>query len=156
VEESGRKWWMNMLMGEYHHNIDEKKRIIIPSKFRDDLGDKIIVTRGLEGCLFAYSEKEWSQIVSKLKSLPFTKKDARSFVRFFLSGATECEFDKQGRITIATSLAQYAFLIKECVIIGVNDRLEIWDEGTWNKFMLDNNDSLSDIAEHLFEVNLDI
>ena len=125
-----------MLMGEYHHNIDEKGRIIIPSKFREDLGDKVIVTRGLEDCLFLYSENEWSQIVSKLKSLPFTKKDARSFTRIFLSGATVCEFDKQGSIKI---------------IIGVNDRLEIWDINKWNSFFDDNRESLSDLADHLFE-----
>ena len=140
-----------MLMGEYHHNIDEKGRIIIPSKFREDLGDKVIVTRGLEDCLFLYSENEWSQIVSKLKSLPFTKKDARSFTRIFLSGATVCEFDKQGRIKITSPLGSYANLDKECVIIGVNDRLEIWDINKWNSFFNDNRESLSDLADHLFE-----
>lgn len=140
-----------MLMGEYHHNIDEKGRIIIPSKFREDLGDKVIVTRGLEDCLFLYSENEWSQIVSKLKSLPFTKKDARSFTRIFLSGATVCEFDKQGRIKITSPLGSYANLDKECVIIGVNDRLEIWDINKWNSFFDDNRESLSDLADHLFE-----
>ena len=138
-------------MGEYHHNIDEKGRIIIPSKFREDLGDKVIVTRGLEDCLFLYSENEWSQIVSKLKSLPFTKKDARSFTRIFLSGATVCEFDKQGRIKITSPLGSYANLDKECVIIGVNDRLEIWDINKWNSFFNDNRESLSDLADHLFE-----
>ncbi len=138
-------------MGEYHHNIDEKGRIIIPSKFREDLGDKVIVTRGLEDCLFLYSENEWSQIVSKLKSLPFTKKDARSFTRIFLSGATVCEFDKQGRIKITSPLGSYANLDKECVIIGVNDRLEIWDINKWNSFFDDNRESLSDLADHLFE-----
>ena len=140
-----------MLMGEYHHNIDEKGRIIIPSKFREDLGDKVIVTRGLEDCLFLYSENEWSQIVSKLKSLPFTKKDARSFTRIFLSGATVCEFDKQGRIKITSPLGSYANLDKECVIIGVNDRLEIWDINKWNSFFDDNRERLSDLADHLFE-----
>ena len=140
-----------MLMGEYHHNIDEKGRIIIPSKFREDLGDKVIVTRGLEDCLFLYSENEWSQIVSKLKSLPFTKKDARSFTRIYLSGATVCEFDKQGRIKITSPLGSYANLDKECVIIGVNDRLEIWDINKWNSFFDDNRESLSDLADHLFE-----
>ena len=140
-----------MLMGEYHHNIDEKGRIIIPSKFREDLGDKVIVTRGLEDCLFLYSENEWSQIVSKLKSLPFTKKVARSFTRIFLSGATVCEFDKQGRIKITSPLGSYANLDKECVIIGVNDRLEIWDINKWNSFFDDNRESLSDLADHLFE-----
>ena len=93
-----------MLIGEYHHNIDEKGRLIIPAKFREDIGEKFIVTRGLDGCLFVYSLVEWEKIVSKLKLLPFTKKDARTFMRFFLSGATECEFDKQGRINLVNSL----------------------------------------------------
>lgn len=86
-----------MLMGEYHHSIDEKQRLIIPSKFREELGAKVIVTRGLEDSLFVYSLNEWQQIVARLKTLPFTKKDARNFLRIFLSGATVCEFDKQGR-----------------------------------------------------------
>ena len=145
-----------MLMGEYHHNVDDKSRIIIPSKFRDDLGEKVIVTRGLEDCLFVYSEKEWSHIVSNLKSLPFTKKDARSFTRIFLSGATVCEFDKQGRIKITSPLVEYADLTKECVIIGVNDRLEIWSMASWNKFFDSNRETLSDIADHLFENNIDL
>ena len=145
-----------MLMGEYHHNVDAKLRMIVPSKFRDDLGERVIVTRGLENCLFVYSEKEWTQIVNKLKSLPFTKKDARSFTRIFMSGATVCEFDKQGRIKITSPLAAYADIKKECVIIGVNDRLEIWSIEKWNEFFDNNRNDLSDIADHLFESNFDI
>ncbi len=141
-----------MFIGEYHHTIDEKGRIIIPSKFRGDLGSRVIVTRGLEGCLFVYSESEWNIIVSQLKTLPFTKKDARAFSRFFLSGAIEAEFDKQGRINIPSPLIGYASITKNCVVIGVNDRLEIWAEDSFNKFMNDNEDDLSDIAEHLFDV----
>ncbi len=143
-------------MGEYHHNVDAKLRMIVPSKFRDDLGERVIVTRGLENCLFVYSEKEWAQIVNKLKSLPFTKKDARSFTRIFMSGATVCEFDKQGRIKITSPLATYADIKKECVIIGVNDRLEIWSIEKWNEFFDNNRNDLSDIADHLFESNFDI
>ena len=143
-----------MLMGEYHHNIDDKLRMIIPSKFRDELGESVVVTRGLENCLFVYSLTEWSQIVSKLKSLPFTKKDARNFTRIFLSGATVCEFDKQGRIKITTPLADYADITKECVIIGVNDRLEIWSLSKWNNFFDENNESLSDMADHLFDMDM--
>lgn len=144
-----------MLMGEYHHNLDEKQRIIIPSKFRDDLGDKVVVTRGLENCLFVYSFSEWETIVNKLKTLPFTKKDARSFIRIFLSGATVCEFDKQGRIKLTMPLASYANIEKECVILGVNDRLEIWSSNEWDKFFNDNRSELSDLADHLFESNFD-
>lgn len=150
---NGRKWGVFMLMGEFHHNIDEKGRIIIPSKIREELGEEIIVTRGLEDCLFVYSLDEWSLIVSKLKTLPFTKKDARSFTRMFLSGATSASFDKQGRIKIPTPLTSYASLTKECVIIGVNDRLEIWSLEKWNRFMEESKEDLSDLADHLFETN---
>lgn len=140
-----------MLTGEFHHNIDEKSRLIIPSKYRQELGEKVIVTRGLDKCLFVYSEVEWENIVNKLKTLPFTKKDARNFARFFLSGATSVEFDKQGRINITSPLVHYANLTKECVIIGVNERLEIWSEDAFNKFLSENEEDFSNIAEHLFE-----
>ena len=139
-----------MLMGEYHHNIDDKKRLIIPSKFREEIGDKFVVTRGLDGCLFVYSLDNWEKIISKLKTLPFTKKDARVFMRFFLSAASICEFDKQGRINLVNSLIEYAKIEKECVIIGVNDRLEIWAGSEFDK-LLSESDSLSDIAENLFD-----
>lgn len=144
-----------MLMGEFHHSIDEKGRLIVPSKFREELGNSIIVTRGLEDCLFVYSEMEWIKVVSKLKSLPFTKKDARSFTRMFLSGATDADFDKQGRIKIALPLLEYAELKKECVIIGVNDRLEIWSKEKWDSFMKESSENLSDLADHLFETNFE-
>ena len=145
-----------MFMGEYHHSIDEKGRIIIPSKFRDNLGEKFIVTRGLENCLFLYPEHSWNKIVDKLSTLPFTKKDARNFSRFFLSGATVVEFDKQGRINIATPLISYANLKKECVVVGVGDRLEIWSENDGNSFFDSNKDSMSEIAENLFTVDIDL
>ena len=145
-----------MFIGEHHHNIDDKSRLIIPSKFRKELGETFILTRGLDGCLFVYPENEWASIVEKLKKLPFTKKDARSFMRFFLSGATVCEFDKQGRINITSPLVSYADLAKECVIIGVNDRLEIWSKGNWEKFFKTNEKNLSNIAEDLFDSDLDI
>lgn len=154
--DCGEKWGVIMLMGEYHHNIDEKGRLTIPSKFRYELGEKFIVTRGLDGCLFVYPMNEWESIVEKLKTLPFTKKDARAFLRFFLSGATECAFDRQGRISINAPLISYAEIIKECVIIGVNDRLEIWSEKNWEKFFSQNEENLSDIAEDLFEINVGI
>lgn len=145
-----------MFMGEYHHTIDEKGRIIIPSKFRNELGDKFIITRGLENCLFLYPESAWNKIVDKLNSLPFTKKDARNFSRFFLSGATTVEFDKQGRINITSPLVGYANLKKECVVVGVGDRLEIWSEQDWNSFFDSNKDSMSDIAENLFTMDIDL
>ena len=123
-----------MFMGEFHHNIDEKGRLIIPSKFRNELGNKFIVTRGIEKCLFVYSLEEWNNIVSKLKELPFTRKDARTFMRMFLSGATECELDNNGRINIPSPLTNYASLEKECVVIGVNERLEIWSNDLFDSF----------------------
>lgn len=140
-----------MFMGEYHHNIDDKSRIVLPSKLREELGMRFVVTRGLEGCLFVYSSDEWNRLVDKLKKLPFTKKDARAFLRFFLSGATECTFDKQGRIALPVPLVNYAKLKKECVIIGVNDRLEIWAEDSFKEFFSENEGNLSDLAEDLFD-----
>lgn len=140
-----------MFMGEFHHNIDDKQRLVMPSKFRFELGESFIITRGLDGCLFIYSKNEWNNLVEKLKLLPFTKKDARAFLRFFLSGACECTLDKQGRMTIPSPLADYANLKKACVIIGVSDRLEVWQEDEFNKFFDKNEESISDIAEDLFD-----
>ena len=142
-----------MLMGEFHHTIDDKGRIIIPAKFREELGSNFVITRGLEECLFVYPLSRWNEIISKLNSLPFTKKDARSFTRFFLSGATAIEFDKQGRINITSPLVSYAGLEKDCVIVGVGDRLEIWSLEKWNGFYETNKEDLSNIAENLFDSN---
>ena len=139
-------------MGEYHHNIDEKGRIVIPGKFREE-NTKLIVTRGLEKCLYLYTESEWNNMVEKLNKLPFTKKDARTFMRSFFAGATACDFDRSGRINITSPLVSYAGLTKECVIIGVNDRIEIWDETLYNAFLDDNASKLEEIAENLFEGN---
>lgn len=140
-----------MFMGEYHHNVDEKGRLIMPSKFRYDLGENFIVTRGIDSCLFVYPKETWNKLTSKLNELSFTKKDVRSFQRFFLSAATLSEFDKQGRINIPTPLADYASLTKECVVIGVNDRIEIWSKENFDKFLNDNIDNISEIAENLFD-----
>ena len=141
-----------MFIGEYHHNIDEKNRLIMPSKFREVLGDSFIVTRGMDSCLFVYPKESWDNLTNELNTLSFTKKDVRAFQRFFLSGATICEFDKQGRINIASPLADYATLTKECVIIGVNDRIEIWSKEKFDNFLDENIENISDIAERLFEV----
>ena len=145
-----------MFIGEYHHTIDEKGRRIIPAKFRGELGTNFIVTRGIENCLFVYSEDSWTKIVDKLETLPFTKKDARAFIRFFLSGATIAEFDKQGRINITSPLISYAKINKECVIIGTGDRLEIWSEESWNDFFTSAKDNMSDIAENLFNESVSL
>ena len=145
-----------MFIGEYHHTIDEKGRIIIPAKFRDSLGDHFIITRGIENCLFVYSLENWAQITDKLNSLPFTKKDARTFNRFFMSGATDVELDKQGRVNISSPLIQYANLIKDCVVVGTGDRLEIWSLESWNGFFDSTKDNMSDIAENLFNESVNL
>lgn len=136
-------------MGEYRHNIDQKGRLIVPAKFRENLGDTFILTRGLDQCLFGYPMNEWSMIEEKLKTLPLTKKDARAFTRFFFSGATECEIDKQGRINIVSPLQQYAKLDKECVILGVSNRIEIWSKDLWEEYFADSEDSFAEIAENM-------
>ncbi len=143
-----------MLMGEYRHNIDSKKRLIIPAKFREELGEKFVITRGIEECLFVYSTSEFERIVSKLKEIPFTKKDARSFMRFFLSGATTVEFDKQGRVTLPTTLTDYAKIDKETVVVGTGDRLEIWSSSSWDDFYNSTKTSMSDIADELFDTSI--
>lgn len=144
-----------MFMGEYHQKIDDKGRLTIPSKLRYELGESFIVTRGLDNCLFIYPKEEWNQVISKYKELPNTK-DARNFMRFFLSGATEANFDKQGRINIPMPLIKYSDLLKDCIVIGVNERLEIWSKENWDSFIENNEENLSDIADKLFSTNLNI
>lgn len=136
-------------MGEYHHSIDNKGRLIVPSKFRDELGEMFIITRGLDQCLFGYPLSEWELIEEKLKGLPLTKKDARAFTRFFFSGATESELDKQGRINIPAPLLQYAKLEKECVILGVSNRIEIWSKQIWEDYFSESEESFAEIAENM-------
>lgn len=144
---------IKMFMGEYHQKIDEKGRLIIPAKIRNELGDNFIVTRGLDGCLFIYKKETWESIIKHYQELPNVK-EARNFMRFFLSGATNLEFDKQGRINISTPLIKYANLSKEVIVIGVGDRLEIWDKDNWDKFILENEDSFSEMADNLFSQNI--
>lgn len=147
---------MTMFMGEFKHALDEKKRLIIPSKYRDGLGSTFILTRGIDKCLFLYSEKDWNCLTAKLHTLSFTKKDSRAFLRFFLSGATILEFDKQGRIVLPNNLLEYAGIIKDCYIIGVGDRLEIWAKEAWETFYQEKENELSNIAEHLFDENPEV
>mgnify|MGYP002534727974 CR=1 FL=1 len=142
-----------MLMGEFHHNLDTKGRLILPAKIRENLGEKFIITKGIDKCLFVYPLNEWESIIQKYRELPNTK-EARDFMRFFLSGASECEFDRLGRINISEPLLKYASLNRECVIIGVNERLEIWNEDLWDNFVLENEKNFSSIADHLFETNV--
>ncbi len=122
-----------MFCGEYQHTLDTKGRAIVPSKFREELGEKFIITKGLDDCLFGYSLPEFEGIAQKLRQLPFTDTDVRAFVRFFFAGAAECEMDKQGRILIPQNLRDYAGLDKDICIIGVSTRIEIWDKDKWDK-----------------------
>ena len=138
-----------MFIGEYEHNVDAKGRIIMPSKLREDIGERFIITKGLDGCLFAYSQTEWANFEEKLKALPLAQKNARNFVRFFLSGAVECEIDKQGRFLIPANLREHALLDKEVIIIGVGTRLEIWNKEAWKKYSSDENISADEIAENM-------
>ncbi|WP_188454491.1 division/cell wall cluster transcriptional repressor MraZ [Virgibacillus oceani] len=143
-----------MFMGEFQHNIDAKGRIIVPAKFREELGDSFVVTRGLDKCLFAYPMNEWKLLEEKLKKLPLTKKDARAFTRFFFSGAVECEIDKQGRINIPGPLRNYAVLEKECVVIGVSNRIEFWASENWDDYFTDSEESFAEIAENLMDFDI--
>ncbi|HLR16228.1 MAG TPA: division/cell wall cluster transcriptional repressor MraZ [Bacillota bacterium] len=143
-----------MFMGEYQHNIDTKGRMIVPAKFREELGERFIVTRGLDTCLFIYPMDEWKILEQKMKNLPLTKKDARAFTRFFFSGAVECEVDKQGRINIPQPLRTYATLEKECVVIGVSNRLELWQADLWNEYITDSEQSFAEIAENLLDFDI--
>ena len=128
-------------MGEYSHTIDTKGRLIIPSKFREELGETFVVTKGLDGCLFVFSDEEWKAFEIKLKSLPLTNKNARQFARFFVAGATPCELDKQGRILLPATLREFAGLEKDVVLTGMLNRIEIWSKEKWNE-----NNSLDDVA----------
>lgn len=152
--EFSRKWGDNVFIGEYLHTIDTKGRVIIPSKFRDELGSKFIVTKGLDNCLFVYPQGEWKNFENKLKQLPLTSRDARAFVRLFFSGAIECELDKQGRITISQTLREHAKMNKDVVIIGVSTRVEIWSKEEWDHYNETADLSYDDIAEKMAELGI--
>lgn len=143
-----------MFMGEYNHTIDAKGRLIIPSKFRETLGDTFVVTKGLDGCLFVYDNEEWGIFEEKLKSLPITNKEARQFVRFFLAGAAEVEVDKQGRILVPNVLREFAELNKDVVLIGVASRIEIWSRERFDSMA--SCEDMDEIAEHMAELGLGI
>lgn len=142
-----------MFIGEYQHAIDTKNRMIIPSKFRDELGSNFILTKGLDGCLYAFTINEWKFLEEKLKSLPLTSKDARAFVRFFFSGANEIEIDKQGRALIPQTLLEYAQIKKDIVSIGVSTRIEVWSKEKWEEY--NNSDiDFDDIAEKMSQLGI--
>ena len=143
-----------MFMGEYNHTIDTKCRLIIPSMFREELGEEFVVTKGLDGCLFVFPEHEWSAFEEKLKALPLTNKSARQFSRFFVAGAAPCELDKQGRILLPSTLREFASLEKDVVLTGMLNRIEIWSKQKWEE----NNtyDDMDDIAEQMSDLGLSI
>ena len=143
-----------MFMGEYNHTIDAKGRLIIPSRFRELLGEEFVLTRGLDGCLSIYPMDEWVAFEEKLRALPLTNKDARTFSRFFVAGATTCQLDKQGRILLPQTLREFAQLEKDVVLSGNLNRVEIWSKANWT----DNNayDDMDDIAEQMTDLGLGI
>lgn len=143
-----------MFMGEYNHTIDAKGRLIVPSRFREKLGEEFVVTKGLDDCLFVYPLDEWAHIEEAFRKVPLTNKKARDFVRFFFAGAASCEVDKQGRILLPQSLRTYAGLEKEIVSAGVLNRVEIWDKEKWEQ----SNDigDMDDIADYMAELGVSI
>jgi MraZ protein len=143
-----------MFMGEYEHTIDAKGRLIVPARFRDELGEKFVATRGLDRCLFVFPMSEWAKLEEKLSSLPLTKGDARAFARTLFSGATECEVDKQGRIMIPPNLRQYAGLEKDVVVIGVSKRVEIWSKSEWESYGSGAEASYEEIAENIVDLGI--
>ena len=144
-----------MFMGEYNHTIDAKSRLIIPSKFREILGDEFVVTKGLDGCLFVFDNTEWTAFEEKLKQLPsLTNPDVRKFIRFFMAGASTVEVDKQGRILIPASLKEHAALEKDVVLIGVGSRMEIWSKERYEGTVT--YDDMEEIAMHMSELGLGI
>ena len=143
-----------MLIGEFEHSLDAKGRLIMPAKLRESIGENFVVTKGLDGCLFAFSTSEWTNFEEKLKSLPLSNRNSREFTRFFLSGASECEIDKQGRFLIPNNLREAAELTKNVIIIGVGTRIELWDKEKWNLYNSDENISVEDIAENMTNLGI--
>ena len=145
-----------MLTGEYIHSIDSKGRLIVPSKFREILGDDFVITKGLDGCLFLYPVDEWKIFEQKLRTLPLTNKNARTFTRFFLGSAVDGPLDKQGRVLISSALRSFAGLDKEVVLVGVLERVEIWDKAKWDENNAVVEENMDDIASQMEELGLSI
>ena len=143
-----------MFIGEYQHNIDDKGRLAIPTKFRLDLANGAVVTRGLDNCLFLYGLKEWEKLADKLASLPISQSKSRAFSRLMLAGAMDVKLDSQGRIVLPDYLRKFCGMKKKVVITGLYNRLEIWDEEQWNKYQSQNEKSSKDIAEAMGELGV--
>lgn len=143
-----------MFMSEYNHTVDAKGRLIMPSKFRDALGEEFVVSKGMDGCLFVYANDDWTAFEQKLTSLPLINKEARKFARFFLAGASQVEVDKQGRILIASNLREFAGLDKDVVLVGVGSRIEIWSLEKWEG--MDFDDDMDDISATMESLGLTI
>ena len=143
-----------MFMSEYNHTVDTKGRLIIPSKFREQLGDEFVVSKGMDGCLFVYANEDWTAFEEKLTALPLINKEARQFARFFLSGAAQVEVDKQGRILLPQNLRDFAELTKDVVLVGVGSRIEIWSKDKWDNVSADEN--MDDIAKAMEALGLTI
>lgn len=141
-----------MFIGEYQHNLDSKGRIIIPSKFREELHTTFILAKGFDGCLTIYSLQQWEKMFEEISKLPTTKKAARLYVRTLTSTATECTLDNQGRIQVPSFLSKPANITKECVVLGANDHIEIWDRETWNNYYTDASNNFEEVAENLSEL----
>ena len=143
-----------MFIGEYSHNLDDKGRLAIPVKFRNDLKKGAVVTRGLDNCLFLYTRSEWSKLAEKLATLPFSQANSRAFARLMLAGAMDVEFDKQGRAVLPEYLRQFAGLKKNIIVAGLYSRLEIWDEEKWNTYKKQTESESSVIAEKMSELGV--
>ena len=141
-----------MFIGEYYHNLDAKGRIIIPAQYRDELNGTFILTRGLDGCLTIYSTEKWEKIFEEINKLPETKKATRQYIRMLTANACECTLDNQGRILIPANLSGSVNITKECVVVGANSHVEIWDKATWNAYMDDASENFEDIAESLSDL----
>ena len=142
-----------MLTGQYDHSLDGKNRLFIPAKLRQNVR-KFIITSGLEGCLFVYTPDNWKKITERLKALPLTKADARKFMRTFLSGASECDVDEQGRILIPKNLCSYANIRKEAIVVGVLDRIEIWSKSNWERYRKEAEKKFVEVAEKLVDLGI--
>ena len=143
-----------MFMGEYNHTVDAKGRLIVPSKFRDQLGDEFVVTKGMDGCLFVFDNSEWQAFEAKLRSLPMIDKEARQFTRYFLAGAASLEVDKQGRILLPAVLREFADITKDAVLVGVGNRVEIWSKDRWEGTIT--YQDMEEISRHMIELGIGI